>query len=78
MEVSQSEAWERFYEFTGTTLQDYPLPAILPLERGRELDMLGREAQAHDPVAVFSSRHADTAEELDLAQVANREICGRG
>ncbi len=30
--------WENFYEFTGTTLQDFPLPAHLPLERGKLLD----------------------------------------
>ena len=30
------------YEFTGTTLQDYPLPAVLPLDRGRLLDQLAQ------------------------------------
>ncbi|MGH3223337.1 MAG: BREX-2 system adenine-specific DNA-methyltransferase PglX, partial [Streptosporangiaceae bacterium] len=33
----QDEEWENRYEFTGTKLEDYPLPADLPLERGREL-----------------------------------------
>ena len=36
-------AWEDFYEFTGTTLQDYPLPACFPCERGRTLDRLAQE-----------------------------------
>lgn len=30
--------WEDFYEFTGTTLKDFPLPRVLPLERARSLD----------------------------------------
>ena len=35
-----STEWERFYEFTGSTLQDFPLPGSLPLERGKLLDEL--------------------------------------
>jgi hypothetical protein len=34
------DAWEEFYEFTGTTLQDFPLPQVLPLKWGRLLDAL--------------------------------------
>jgi hypothetical protein len=44
--------WERFYEFTGTTLQDLPLPGALPLRRARELDGLAREMSALTPFAV--------------------------
>lgn len=69
----KAEAWERFYEFIGTTLQVYPLPGNLPLERGRELDRLGRETETHDPVAVFASRRP-TAAEIDLVRVANEEL----
>jgi len=36
-------AWERFYEFTGTTLHDYPLPKTFPLVRARLLDSLARD-----------------------------------
>jgi hypothetical protein len=68
--------WERFYEFTGTTLQDYPLPQVLPLKRGRELDRMGREAETYDPVDVFSSR-TPTAEEIHLARVASQELRAR-
>ena len=75
--VYESEDWTERYEFTGTTLQDFPLPAVLPLQRGRELDRLRREPETHDPVAVFASR-TPTAAELDLARVAEREVCGRG
>jgi hypothetical protein len=38
-----SSGWERFYEFTGTKLEEYPLPGDLPLERGRELDTLAQQ-----------------------------------
>ena len=34
------EAWEPRYEFTGTKLQEFPLPGVLPLEAGRRLDAL--------------------------------------
>lgn len=46
------EAWEPRYEFTGTTLQDYPLPSVLPLNRGRRLDALAQQVAAATPSAV--------------------------
>ena len=67
------EPWFERYEFTGTTLQSFPLPQVLPLVRGRELDGLGREAETHDPVAVFSSRRPAVGE-LDLVRVANEKL----
>ncbi len=45
-------AWENFYEFTSTTLQDYPLPSALPLERARLLDSLAQELSAREPSAI--------------------------
>ena len=72
----ESESWTVRYEFTGTTLQDFPLPGVLPLKRGRELNRLGREPEAHDSAAVFASRRP-TAEELDLARVAGEELRSR-
>jgi hypothetical protein len=33
----KSQEWERFYEFTGTKLEQFPLPTMLPLGFGREL-----------------------------------------
>ena len=43
--------WEHFYEFTGSTLEDFPLPASLPL-RGRLLDALAQELAKQTPDAV--------------------------
>lgn len=41
--------WSRTYEFTGTTLQNFPLPSALPLARGRELDELAQSLAATEP-----------------------------
>ncbi|ASN19311.1 BREX-2 system adenine-specific DNA-methyltransferase PglX [Arthrobacter sp. YN] len=49
------ESWEPRYEFTGTTLQDFPLPSILPLDRGRLLDQLAQDLAATSPPSVVSS-----------------------
>jgi hypothetical protein len=37
-----AESWSDRYEFTGTKLEQFPLPAELPLSFGRELDRLAR------------------------------------
>ena len=42
----QPEDWMERYEFTGTKLQEFPLPAELPLERARRLDGLAARADA--------------------------------
>ena len=46
------EPWYSFYDFTATTLQDYPLPGILPLKHGRLLDALAQELAGYEPAAV--------------------------
>jgi hypothetical protein len=46
---SKGEKWRDFYEFTGTKLQEFPLPARLPLERGRELDRLAQRQALVSP-----------------------------
>lgn len=46
------EDWEPRYEFTGTKLQQFPLPETLPLDRGRILDCLARELAVTTPSAV--------------------------
>lgn len=45
-------AWENFYEFTGSTLEDYPIPRTLPLKRGQLLDQLAQQLSATSPSAV--------------------------
>ncbi|MFJ9107165.1 BREX-2 system adenine-specific DNA-methyltransferase PglX [Streptomyces sp. NPDC102283] len=52
-------AWESFYEFTGTKLQEFPLPGELPLSLGRQLDILATTLASLEPSAVCSSATPD-------------------
>ncbi|WP_146088110.1 BREX-2 system adenine-specific DNA-methyltransferase PglX, partial [Thermobifida fusca] len=51
----KSQEWERFYEFAGTRLQEFPLPDSLPLERARELDALAQQLSLLEPSAVVEA-----------------------
>jgi len=62
-----AEGWSDRYEFTGTTLQDFPLPASIPLERAALLDEFAQVLQAHSPVEV-AKRETPTAAALDEAR----------
>lgn len=57
-----SESWEKFYEFTGTKLQDFPIPSNCPVSLGTELDALARQLTAVEPssVAATSTPTGDT------------------
>ena len=66
-------AWEHFYQHNGSNVQDLPLPPVMPLARGRELDRLGQEVEIHEPTAYFSSRKP-TEGELDLVRGANEKL----
>ncbi|MFI5650520.1 BREX-2 system adenine-specific DNA-methyltransferase PglX [Streptomyces anulatus] len=68
----QDEAWEERYEFTGTKLQEFPLPAELPLTLARELDSLARRLAAFEPSAVTVTRTA-----LDAARDEQHRIRAR-
>ena len=72
----KSQEWERFYEFTGTKLEQFPLPADLPLERGRELDALARQLSFVEPMAVCGEG-VPTRERLDAARAEHERIRGR-
>nr|WP_300150246.1 BREX-2 system adenine-specific DNA-methyltransferase PglX [Propionicimonas sp.] len=66
-------AWENFYEFTGTTLQDFPLPKALPLERARILDTLAQQLTRHQ-VATLIESTTPTAELLRDAEAAQTSL----
>jgi hypothetical protein len=51
----KAEPWERFYEFTGTTLQNFPLPASLPLDRGQALDRLAVQLKGGTAQAIANT-----------------------
>ncbi|NEE38444.1 BREX-2 system adenine-specific DNA-methyltransferase PglX [Streptomyces sp. SID7982] len=48
----KTELWEQFYEFTGTKLQEFPLPAEYPTVLARQLDALAQQLSAATPVAL--------------------------
>lgn len=49
------ELWEHRYEFTGTKLQEFPLPERYPLELSREIDGLAQRLATVSPAAVAAS-----------------------
>ena len=63
-----STEWERFYEFTGTTLKDFPLPRHLPLDRARTLDSAASQAKEHFLVGVPDDGTTPTADRLERAR----------
>jgi hypothetical protein len=50
------EDWEQRYQFNGTTVQDFPLPAKTRSERGAVLDDLARALQQQSPAEVVARR----------------------
>lgn len=49
---SKDEKWHDFYEFSGTQLQTFPLPASRPLALARQLDSAAQQLGALTPAAV--------------------------
>ena len=47
------QEWERFFEFTGTKLQEFPLPSRFPRDRARHLDALAQRAALSLPAEVL-------------------------
>nr|WP_211354687.1 BREX-2 system adenine-specific DNA-methyltransferase PglX [Stackebrandtia albiflava] len=72
----RGDEWEEFYEFTGTKLQEFPLPATLPLDLGRRLDTLAQELAAQEPAAVCAT-DTPTRDRLDQAAAAHARIRAR-
>lgn len=48
-----ASGWDDRYEYTGTKLEQFPLPRTLPLERARVLDGLARELSSTVPSVVI-------------------------
>ncbi|MFH5230377.1 BREX-2 system adenine-specific DNA-methyltransferase PglX [Antrihabitans spumae] len=67
------ESWEPRYEFTGTTLQDFPLPKIAPLERGRRIDTLAQQLATREPAAALDAYRA-TRPTIDTARADHERI----
>ena len=67
------EDWEPRYEFTGTKLQQFPLPTSLPLERGRVLDSLAHELGCISPASVLAAWLTGTGSLRDALVAAESE-----
>lgn len=69
-------AWEEYFEFTGTKLQEFPLPATFPLALARELDMLAQQLSDHEPSSLITSA-LPTRARLDEARSEQDRIRAR-
>jgi hypothetical protein len=69
------EDWEPRYEFTGTKLQEFPLPEGAPLELATRLDALAQELQQVTPAAV-AEKGVPTRASLDAARAEWSRIRG--
>jgi hypothetical protein len=67
------EAWEHRYEFTGTTLADFPLPPQTPLNLARRLDQLTVQLSEASPSARCDKR-TPNEEDLNAARSAHQQI----
>jgi hypothetical protein len=54
-------AWARTFEFTGTTMQNFPLPSTLPLEGSRRIDELANSQSLTTPEYI-ANQSVPTAE----------------
>ncbi|WP_063727779.1 BREX-2 system adenine-specific DNA-methyltransferase PglX [Streptomyces sp. RTd22] len=68
-----SAGWERFFEFTGTKLQEFPLPQNLPLHLGRALDSLAGELARQEPSALCATQ-VPSRSRLDEARVRRTDL----
>ncbi|GAA1651188.1 BREX-2 system adenine-specific DNA-methyltransferase PglX [Catellatospora bangladeshensis] len=72
----QPEDWMERYEFTGTKLEEFPLPTLYPLELGRELDGLAQRLAGVTSAAVAESE-VPTRERLATAHAEYVSIRAR-
>ena len=70
------EDWEPRYAFNGAKLEQFPLPGSLPLEFGRELDLLALELSVVEPSAICADGRP-TRDRLDAAWAEHDRIRGR-
>ncbi|MGC5163000.1 BREX-2 system adenine-specific DNA-methyltransferase PglX [Rhodococcus sp. DT1] len=69
------QPWSHTYEFTGTTLQDFPLTKEVPLERARYLDTLARQLTVQEPAAaIVAPGHTRTT--IDTARTEHGLLRG--
>ncbi|MFI8452372.1 BREX-2 system adenine-specific DNA-methyltransferase PglX [Streptomyces erythrochromogenes] len=67
------DEWERFYEFTGTKLQDFPLPAKYPSMLAAALDELARQLADASP-SILIAESTPTGSSLREGKAAWKAI----
>lgn len=72
----KSQVWERFYEFTGTKLQEFPLPAEYPTALATALDTLAQQLSAVTPAAL-AAKTTPTASALREAESRHASLRAR-
>ncbi|MER7164650.1 BREX-2 system adenine-specific DNA-methyltransferase PglX [Micromonospora sp. NPDC000207] len=70
------EPWYERYEFTGTKLEEFPLPSAYPVGRTREVDGLAQRLAALTPAAVAASG-VPTRQRLAEAEGEYRSVRAR-
>ncbi|MDU0301730.1 BREX-2 system adenine-specific DNA-methyltransferase PglX [Streptomyces sp. PAL114] len=69
-------AWEEFFEFTGTKLQEFPIPASYPTSLATALDALAQQLSAFSPSSI-TAESTPTAPALREAKAAWESTCAR-
>lgn len=72
----KSEAWEKFYEHTGTGLERFPIAEVKPLALSRRLDRLGQDYNASLPDGLAQSA-IPTHVALEEGRSTAASICAR-
>ena len=75
-QLRAEEAWEHFYEFTSSRLEQLPLPGQLSGDHGRALDELGRRLASVTP-ATLCACEVPTRAGLDAARMQHERIHGQ-
>ncbi|MEU0271825.1 BREX-2 system adenine-specific DNA-methyltransferase PglX [Streptomyces sp. NPDC006307] len=57
----KTELWEQFFEFTGTKLLEFPLPAAYPAALATTLDALAQQLAANNPSSLAAKETLTTA-----------------
>ncbi|MFJ7342451.1 BREX-2 system adenine-specific DNA-methyltransferase PglX [Streptomyces sp. NPDC101110] len=71
-----SDDWERFYEFTGTKLQEFPLPVAYHTTLAAELDSLAQQLSTTTPAAL-AAESVPTAAALREAEARYASLRAR-
>ncbi|MFI7664163.1 BREX-2 system adenine-specific DNA-methyltransferase PglX [Nocardia sp. NPDC049526] len=69
----RGDQWEVFYQFAGSRMKEFPLPAHFPIKRARAIDQYAQRAADQSP-AVVAAHSVPTAESLDSARAEYHRI----